>query len=114
MDSNRQSSPKPIVNARATGENGLPETSADTDVLAETFGRPSSDGRRGLHVGRAGTSSDSYLAWLALSAVMVGGLGALAGWMQRSPRERFQSRWKVESDPGNLTPPHGDKLLRRR
>lgn len=65
--------------------------------------------RPGAHSPNGGASSADYLPWVAVGAVVVGAAGALAGLM-RQPRGRRWPEWKPVAGPGDLTPPHGDKL----
>ena len=53
-------------------------------------------------------------ACLACSLITIGALGAIVGLL-RTPRRR--TRWPAAHlvpAPADFTPPHGDKLLRRR
>ena len=53
-------------------------------------------------------------ACLACSLITIGALGAIVGLL-RAPRRR--TRWPAAHlvpGPADFTPPHGDKLLRRR
>ncbi len=112
MDFNRRSSPEAVVSARPTGVNGIPETFVDDDMLETSFGSISTDSPRRFVQngdGQAHMTSEAYLPWLALGAVVVGGFGALAGLMHRQGRARAASPWAM--DPQNATPPHGDMLL---
>jgi hypothetical protein len=53
-------------------------------------------------------STDSYLPWLAVGAVVVGAVGAVVGLSQCGTK-RARLPWP-ETGPERVTPPHGDKL----
>ena len=109
MDFNRGRSPEAVVAARPTGVNGIPETFVDSDMLDST-----SDIGRGADTARmmTGRSADAYLPWLALGAVVAGGLGAIAALRRHPARGQMPAQWRPDSH--SVTPPHGDILPRHR
>ena len=82
----------------------------EDEMLNQSFRRVDTGRPGGMATasGRGGERSGSYLPWIAVGAVVVGAAGAVAGLMQQ-PRART-GPWKA-GYPGDLTPPHGDKLL---
>ena len=84
-------------------------------MLDETIGSMEGDSRpraAGTASERVTASSESYLPWIALAAVAAGVLGALAGWKRQPARRPARPTWNAAASPGDVTPPHGDKLLR--
>ena len=106
MDFNRGTTPEAVVPARPTGPNGIPETFADDDML----NRGMDDGRGGMAHAETRRGADAYLPWVALGAVVAGGIGAITAWKRRPMRVQMPTHFTA--DPQNITPPHGDKLLR--
>jgi hypothetical protein len=120
MTPDNDSAPRPVVRPRQTGVNGLPDDLIQNANVSETF----DDGATGsgdLFAGRdreapRNASTPSYVAWVAVGAVISGAAGALVGWTRGHRRyEKLRTpRMSTTGGPSGLTPPHGDKLLARR
>jgi hypothetical protein len=78
-------------------------------MIDDTFGQVSAETRTPFS-GLASDRLGSYLPWLALGAVVLGTVGALVGSVRSPRRRRLRPEWPA-AHPGELTPPHGDKLL---
>lgn len=59
-----------------------------------------------------GGSREEYSCWIPVGLIAAGTVGALVALTQAG-RSRGRHRWNAEPDSGELTPPHGDKLLAR-
>ena len=114
MDTKRNAGPEAIVASRRLGTNGIPEPSAldtDLDELSAADGDSGTDTRADFAAAEGGEASPaSYLPWIALGAIVIGTAGALLG---ARGRRRRQPSWMAIEDVGDLTPPHGDRLLPR-
>jgi hypothetical protein len=103
-----------VVHALSTGANGIPDLPVESDAVKQPLEDEDS-------VGSDRTPSRQFVAppqtsWvglIALGAVVVGALGACVGLMRSRRRRRQPSPLSAVPDPHALTPPHGDKLLRR-
>jgi hypothetical protein len=83
----------------------------EDEMLNQSFRRVDTERPGGMATasGPAAAGSGSYLPWIAVGAVVVGAAGAVVGLLQQPHRART-GPWKA-GYPGDLTPPHGDKLL---
>jgi hypothetical protein len=115
-DSDHRRAPGAIVPGRPTAVDPLPQAVPAAHngeaPFPDTLNR--SRAARSSRAGStpAGVSPVSNIHWVALGLIAIGTVGAVRGCMQRS-RTRPRAMWRAAADSGDLTPPHGDKLLRR-
>ena len=116
MSTNDGTTPQGFVHPQDRGVNGLPEVNDLGDDAFEAYGDVASGGEYPrLESSRTATASRSdYYTWVAVGAVAVGLVGAIVGCMRQSSRRRTSRRGPMNvPDSHGVTPPHGDKLLRR-
>ena len=58
----------------------------------------------------SGSAPDRYAHWIPVGLIAAGLVGAVAGLSQCGTK---RYAWRPGDDRGELTPPHGDKLLSR-
>lgn len=115
MSANEGTTPRGFVHPQDRGVNGLPEVESLGDDAFEAYGDVASGVEYPrLESSRSVTASRSdYFTWIAVGAVAVGLVGAIVGCMRQSSRRRTSRRPTNVPDSHSVTPPHGDKLLRR-
>jgi hypothetical protein len=110
METGRGPQQEPLVAARPRGANGIPEVAdvgeaAVNDDPEKVIGALNSSGMA------VPTDRFSLAEWIALSAVVGGGIAAIVGCTREltSGSTRRRTAW-TGMDPAALRP-HGDKLL---
>ena len=101
-----------VVHARRTGVNGIPDLPVEADAVKQ----PSADVMGGDSEAAdqaVGSAQTSWVGLIAVGAVAIGAMGACVGLMPSRRRRRPSFTARAVPDPHTLTPPHGDKLLRR-
>jgi hypothetical protein len=101
-----------VVHARRTGVNGIPDLPVDADVVKQPAEDLARDDRETFR-NRAASAETATIGWLAVGAVAVGVIFACLGLTQLRRLRRPLSPLGAVPDPHALTPPHGDKLMRR-
>jgi hypothetical protein len=102
-----------VVHSRRTGANGIP----DLPVEADAVKRPSEDvasASTETATDSATSTQLSIVSLIALGAIAIGTVGACLGLMQSRRRRPRSFSLSAVPDPHELTPPHGDQLMRRR
>lgn len=101
-----------VVHARPTGANGIPDLPVEADAVKQPTAEIRSSGSETANQVVASTQI-SWMSLIAVGAVAIGAIGACMGLMQSRTRRRPSFSLSAVPDPHGLTPPHGDKLLRR-
>jgi hypothetical protein len=102
-----------VVHALRTGANGIPDLPVESDAVKQPV-EDSVGSDRATSTHDVAPPQTSWVGLIALGAVVVGALGACVGLMRSRRRRRQPFQLSAVPDPHALTPPHGDKLLRRR
>jgi hypothetical protein len=101
-----------VVHARRTGANGIPDLPVEADAVKQPSEDPTVSDRETAR-NRVASTQKIFVGLIAVSALAVGTIGACRGWMRSRRHRPLSSSLGAVPDPHALTPPHGDKLLRR-